>query len=67
MYKEFYASSDLMTWPLIGLGLFFVAFLGVLVYVFIGLRDSRTIDRMAAMPLDDDVGGARVREVEDHV
>ena len=51
MYKEFYAGSDLMNWPLIGLGIFVLTFIGVLLYVFVGLKDSPTIDRLAAMPL----------------
>lgn len=56
MYKEFYSHSELMNWPLVGLSIFFLTFLAVLAYVFFGLRKSREIDRMAALPLDDDTG-----------
>jgi len=56
MYKEFYAHSDLMIWPLVGLAIFVLSFIGVLAYVFFGLRKSREMDRMASLPLDDDTG-----------
>ena len=44
MFQEFYAKSDLLVWPLIGLLIFVVVFVGVLAYVFLGLRDKKRVD-----------------------
>lgn len=55
MFGEFYANSDLMIWPLVGLGIFVLAFLAVLAWVLFGLRRNPIVDRMAALPLDDEV------------
>jgi cbb3-type cytochrome oxidase subunit 3 len=54
MYQEFYAGSDLLVFPLIGLGIFFVAFVAVIVYVLFFMRRGRELDRIASLPLDDD-------------
>lgn len=58
MFGEYYAGSDLLMWPLVGLGIFVVAFIGVLLYVLVVVRDRHTLDRMAALPLEDDEGYA---------
>ncbi len=54
MYQEFYNRSDLLIWPLAGLILFLAVFLGVLAFTFLGLRDRKTIDAIAALPLEPD-------------
>ena len=57
MYQEFYDSSGLLIWPLIGLVLFVLSFVGVLWYVVCGLGDARKRDHLASLPLDDEKGG----------
>ncbi|MEN8006125.1 MAG: CcoQ/FixQ family Cbb3-type cytochrome c oxidase assembly chaperone [Candidatus Krumholzibacteriota bacterium] len=54
MFQEFYAQSDHLIWPLIGLLIFVLFFVGVLAYVFLGLRDKEKVDRMAALPFAED-------------
>ena len=54
MYQEFYANSEHLIWPLVGLLLFVLMFVGVLAYVFLGLRDQDKVDEIAALPLADD-------------
>lgn len=54
MYQEFYNRSDLLIWPLAGLIIFLAVFLGVLAFTFLGLRDRKTIDAIAALPLEPD-------------
>jgi len=54
MYAEFYANNPLLFWPLVGLVIFLVSFAAVLFYVFIGLRDQRKVDYLAALPLESD-------------
>ncbi len=54
MYQEFYARSDLLVWPLVGLLIFIAVFLGVLAFTFFGLHDRRKIDEIAALPLEPD-------------
>jgi len=56
MYQEFYANSSHLIWPLLGLVIFVSIFIGVLAYVFFGLRDRDKIDELAAMPLAPDSG-----------
>jgi hypothetical protein len=50
MYQEFYDKSDLLTWPLVGLVIFIGLFLGVLGYVFIGLKNRDKVDEFSALP-----------------
>ena len=52
MYQEFYAKSDLLIWPLIGLLIFVSIFAGVLAYVVFGLRDKSKVDALAALPFE---------------
>ncbi len=58
MYQEYFASSDLLVWPLVGLAIFVLSFLGVMWYVLHGLSDRRKRDHIAALPLDDGNGGS---------
>ncbi len=51
MFQQFYSGNELLIWPLIGFLLFLGAFVGVLLYVFIGLRDRDKVDRLASLPL----------------
>ena len=50
MYQQFYDKSDLLAWPLVGLVIFIGLFLGVLGYVFFGLKNKDKVDEMAALP-----------------
>ncbi len=54
MYQEYFAQSDHLIWPLMGLMIFVLFFVGVLAYVFLGLRDKDKVDRMAALPFAKD-------------
>ena len=54
MYQEYLSKSDHLIWPLIGLLIFVLMFVGVLAYVFLGLRDKDKVDEIAALPLADD-------------
>ena len=56
MFEEFFTTrSGLMIWPLIGLVIFVGAFVAVMLYVVIGLKDPRKRDRLASLPLADDL------------
>ena len=52
MFQEYYSGSDHLIWPLIGLIIFVTMFVGVLAYVFLGLRDKTKVDEMAALPFE---------------
>ena len=54
MFQEFYSGTDLLIWPLVGMGLFLLSFIGVLLYVFFVMRKGRNLDRIASLPLEDD-------------
>ena len=54
MFKDFFAQSDYLIWPLIGLLIFMILFVGVLAYVFFGLRDQKKVDEIASLPLFED-------------
>ena len=54
MFQDYFAQSDHLIWPLIGLIIFVLLFVGVLAYVFLGLRDKDKVDELAALPLADD-------------
>ena len=54
MYQEFYAGSDLLVWPLVGLLIFVAIFAGVLAYTFFALRDGGKLDEISALPLESD-------------
>ena len=57
MFQEYFAGSDLLVWPLVGLVIFVLSFLGVLWYVLHGLADPHKRERIASLPLDDEKGG----------
>jgi len=61
MFQEFFASRmDLLLGPKLAFGLFFTVFLGILIWVFFGLRDEEELKRIASLPLEDDTkGGAQ--------
>ena len=68
MFQEYFARSPLLGWPLVGLVIFVLAFVGVLLYVFVGLRDRRRVDRLAALPLEGDgtvIGDVVIEEGRD--
>jgi cbb3-type cytochrome oxidase subunit 3 len=54
MFQEYYAQSEHLIWPLVGLLIFVMLFVGVLAYVFFGLRDQEKVDEIAALPLFED-------------
>ena len=54
MFQDYFAQSDHLIWPLVGLVIFVLFFVGVLAYVFLGLRDKEKVDEIAALPLADD-------------
>ncbi len=51
MFQDYFAGSDHLIWPLLGLMIFVVIFIGVLAYVFLGLRDKEKLHRIASLPL----------------
>ncbi len=53
-YREWLAQSDLLFWPMLGLLIFFVAFVVVLVRLFTGRRGKNPFDAVASLPLADD-------------
>ena len=53
MYQEFYAASELMILPLIAMGLIIAAFIAILFWVTVLLRDSPMPRYMANLPLSD--------------
>ncbi len=54
MYKQFFASSDLLLWPVIGFGIFFTVFLAVLFRVLVWRRSRDQWHDLAVMPLESD-------------
>ena len=52
MYAQFYADNPLLFWPLVGLVIFVLSFVGVLIYVLFGLRDKHKVERLSRLPLD---------------
>jgi len=56
MFQEFYSNSNLLAWPLLGLGIFVTSFMLVLYYVFAVIRKSDS-DKMAALPLEQESTG----------
>jgi len=54
MFQEYFAQSDLLVWPLIGLIIFLVSFVGVILYVGWGLRDAEKREYLARLPLAGD-------------
>lgn len=54
MFQEFFSRSTLLAWPLVGLLLSVTFFIGVLAFVFLGLRDRRHVHDLASLPFDAD-------------
>ncbi len=54
MFQWFFQDNKFLVWPLVGLVIFVIAFIAVLFYVFVVLRKSDEVKRMASLPLDDD-------------
>ena len=54
MFKEFLAKSAHLEWPLAAFLLFFLIFVGVIVYVVRGIMAKTSYDREASLPLEDD-------------
>lgn len=56
MFQQFYDGSNLLAWPLLGLGIFVTSFLLVLYYVFavIGKKEA---NKMASLPLENESTG----------
>jgi hypothetical protein len=52
MFQEFFSRSSHLIWPVLGLLLSVAFFIGVLAYVFLGLRDRGHISQLAALPFD---------------
>jgi hypothetical protein len=52
MFQDFFSRSTLMVWPLVGLLLSVAFFVGVLAFVFLGLRDRGRVAELAALPFD---------------
>ena len=60
MFAQWFAGSDLLVWPLVGLGIFFVTFVAVVGRAVFGMRGGRA-DRMASLPLEEDGGAGEGR------
>lgn len=54
MFQDFFSRSTLLSWPLMGLLLSVAFFVGVLAFVFLGLRDRRHVTELASLPFDID-------------
>jgi hypothetical protein len=52
VFQEFFSRSTLLAWPLAGLLLSVTFFVGVLAFVFLGLRDRRHVHDLASLPFD---------------
>lgn len=57
MFQEYFARSEHLIWPLLGLLICAAVFCGVLAYVVLGLRDARKLDRLASLPLEPEPAG----------
>ncbi len=51
MFQDYFTGSRHLIWPLLGLLIFVVIFIGVLAYVFLGLRDKKKLHEIASLPL----------------
>lgn len=54
MFKEYLARSPHLDWPLAAFILFFLVFIGVIVYLLRGLARKKSYDDVASLPLEDD-------------
>jgi cbb3-type cytochrome oxidase subunit 3 len=53
MFQTFYRGSELLTYPLVGFGIFFACFLGTFAWAYWPRRRDAFADR-AALPLSED-------------
>jgi hypothetical protein len=53
MFHDFFAGSPHLAFPIVGLIFFLAAFAAVLGHVCFGLRRSRDVDPLAALPFED--------------
>jgi cytochrome c oxidase cbb3-type subunit 4 len=66
MYKNILQSIDhIERWPVISFIIFFAFFLGLLLWVF--MVDQKFIDRMKALPLEDESSAPTTSTDIDHV
>jgi hypothetical protein len=54
MFQDYLAKSDLLIFPLVALGIFFVAFVVVIFREVAGLRRHERMDHVAGLPLEAD-------------
>ncbi len=54
MFHDYFSGSNHLIWPLLGLLIFGSIFIGVLAYVFLGLRDKKKLHHIASLPLAED-------------
>lgn len=55
MFKHYFERiENIEIWPIISLAIFFSFFIGLLIYVY--KADSKHINKMKGMPLDDTLG-----------
>ena len=52
--EQFYEGNAMLIWPLLGLLIFVAMFVGVLAFTWLGLRDRKTLDHIASLPLQAD-------------
>ncbi|MBU0741385.1 hypothetical protein KKG45_12640 [bacterium] len=62
MFQWFFRGNEYLAWPLVGLVTFIIAFLAVLFYVFVLLRNDDNVGRMASLPLEDEADAAPAEE-----
>jgi hypothetical protein len=55
MFQEYFVGNEHLIWPLVGLVIFVTMFLGVLAFMFLGLRDKDQLEKMAALPLEPEI------------
>ena len=55
MFRDWVQGAGATGWPLVAMLVFFGAFVIVLAYVQFAMRDRKTLDEMAELPLTDDV------------
>ncbi|MCB1161660.1 MAG: hypothetical protein R3C71_05525 [Candidatus Krumholzibacteriia bacterium] len=52
MFHDYFAGSNLLVWPIVGLLLFVASFAAILLHVSVNLRDRRAVEHLASLPLD---------------
>ena len=54
MIQEFLSKTPLALWPTLAFLLFMATFLGVCIYLLVGVFQKKDFSHVASMPLDDD-------------